>query len=374
MAPQDGQDGGQDSDAVLVADHDHVAPHPPGLEVHAVDDTTRRIGADDPHDGGGHRLLRLLGGGADVGGGDDVGMPDDRGVEFGGHTPGLVVEDVQSRSDVLAVHRRQQCLGVDEPGPCGVQQDRTRGHRRQNRGVHHLLGAREVQRQHVADRRHLHEVVVQRDVEFLDALADPRVTARAPEGVQAHAEPGCPLGDGHAGAAQPDDAQRPALEAAGTAVARLVPGAAPQVARGIGDVTVQRHHEAHREFRHRHGVATRRVADVDPASRGRGHVDVVESGTGPHDERQRAGGGDGLGGDGRAAHDEHVELAAGQQRPELARFHLRLVDALEALGSELRHSAGVARVGEQDPDGQILRQVSGEGETVAGGESMLTPP
>ncbi len=67
-----------------------------GLEVHAVEDVAPAVGVDHVDGPVGHRLLGLLGGGADVVRADDARVLGEEGVELADPRAGLLDEHVET--------------------------------------------------------------------------------------------------------------------------------------------------------------------------------------------------------------------------------------------------------------------------------------
>ena len=194
----------------------------------------------------------------------------------------LGLEDVDRRAgDLARVQGLSQRGLVDQAAP-GAVDDPHRGlHPGQLRradDVAGLGGHRRVQGQEVAPRPQVIQPLDALDAQLLRLLGgQERVEAD-----DRHAEPLRPLRHRQPDPAQPDDAQRLALELrAGELVA--VPLAGFQAVVGLGDVPRQREQQRHGVLGRRDGVAARRVHHHDPAPGRRRHVDVVDAHAGAHD-------------------------------------------------------------------------------------------
>ena len=120
-----------------------------------------------------------------------------------------------------------------------------------------------------------------------------------------HAESLGARGDAEPDAAEPDDAERRPLEATGSlAHALLVPVSRAKRDDALGDLAVDREHQAHRQLGDGCGVAAGNVGDDDASASGGVHVDGVRTGACTHHQLQRLAGRDGVGGHLGAADDQ----------------------------------------------------------------------
>ncbi len=153
-----------------------------------------------------------------------------------------------------------------------------RGERRGADDVAGLGGHRRVQGDEVAARPEVVELLDALDAE-LQRLVGGEERVEADDG---HAERLRPLRHRQADPAEPDDAERLALELrAGELVA--VPPAGLEAVVRRGDVARQGQHQGHGVLGRRDRVAAGRVHHDDPAPGRRRHVDVVDADARPHD-------------------------------------------------------------------------------------------
>ena len=118
---------GEDARPVAMADDEHVGRRRPPGEVDDVRDPPRLLErADDADRLGGDRLLRLLGGRADVVRPVDPGQPEQRQVELGGPGGRLVRVDVEPDPDPPLPDRLGQRVVVDDLGSRRVDEHRAR--------------------------------------------------------------------------------------------------------------------------------------------------------------------------------------------------------------------------------------------------------
>ena len=161
-----------------------------------------------------------------------------------------------------------------------------------------------------------------------------------------HPEPGGAAD--HLAADRPDPEQRQgrAVEPARLRVLLLVPDAGPQVRSVLRDTPIDRQHQRERQLGDRDRVLAGTVRDVDPASRGRGHVDRVVARAGPHDQREAPGVEHGLG-HLRAAHDQHLGAAGPDRVHQPAVLQIGLVADVARRGFQAVDPALLEFVGDQ---------------------------
>jgi hypothetical protein len=222
----------------------------------------------------------------------------------------LVGEHVETGPHRAGVERLDQGRFVDHVAARGVEQDRAVLQAVEELVVDQVLGlgrGRHVQRHDVAVAQQVRERVAQLDPERLDPLGGVRRAARLGQRLEMDAERRRPLGDTQADRAEAQDAHRLAEEAVGLAVALLVPPALPQVGDVVGDPTVDRQQQTHRQLRDGGGVAPRHVRDQHTAAGRRVGVDGVGPRTGADHQRKPVGSLEDLAADLRAPHDQCVE-------------------------------------------------------------------
>ncbi len=162
------------------------------------------------------------------------------------------------------------------------------------------------------------------DAELAGAIrADERVVRDEPhpEGVRA-------LGDEHADAPEPDDAERLAVQLDAFPL-RAVPLPRLQIGVGLRHVARLREQQRERVLGRREDVRLRRVHDHHAAARRFGDVDVVEPDPGAADDDEVVGGSEQFGGDLRRAAD-HERLRALDRFEQLLGRQARLHVDVEA--------------------------------------------
>ena len=99
------------------------------------------VAADDAHGLGGDRLLRLIGGRADVVRAVDAGQRHEIVGECPGRARRFVRVDIEADAQAALLHRRLHGRVVDDLAARRIHENRSRLHARQQRGVHEMLRA-----------------------------------------------------------------------------------------------------------------------------------------------------------------------------------------------------------------------------------------
>ena len=254
---------------VLVPHDQHVGRRRRPCQVHHVGHAAGVLERADDADGlAGDGVLRLSGRRTDVVGAVDAGQLHDvigeraRGAgRFGG-------EHVETRTQALRDDGGGQRRLVHHFGPRGVDEVRAGLHVREQLAVDEaarVLRERQVHADHVGAghglgrRRHHGHVVRLGHARRLGGVCGqaPRPHAHR------HAERTSAGRHVLADVAEADEPERAAGESTRLRVFLLVPGTGAQVGDVVGDASVEREHEAHRQLGHRDGVLARTVAHVD---------------------------------------------------------------------------------------------------------------
>ena len=227
-------------------------PSRSGLEVDAVARLARHERVDDLRHAGGDGALRLLGRGPDVVGRDDRGVPAQGRVPRALARARLVREHVQPGAHRARVQGLEQRRLVHHVAPRGVEQDRARPHlaqearRRPGAGCRRWTGTWRLTMSDV-------DTSSPSESHIVMSSSSARVsTYGRPTGPGQRLDPDAErrgaLRDGEADRAEADDAHRRAEQAAGLAVALLVPVTDAQVAHVVGDPPVDRQQQPHGEL------------------------------------------------------------------------------------------------------------------------------
>ena len=127
----------------------------------------------------------------------------------------------------------------------------------------------------------------------------------------------------------------------------LVPRTRTQRRDVVGNASIDGQDERERELRHRNGILSRAVRDVDAARRRVGDVDRVVAGARPDDEGQLPGVHHRSGDLGRS-HDEHLCPGVGQRRRQGIVFQGGVVDDVAPGGTQAVETAPFELVGDED--------------------------
>ena len=148
-----------------------------------------------------------------------------------------------------------------------------------------------------------------------------------------HAERTRALGDFAADVAEAKQAERLAHQALRLRVFLLVPRPGAQLSDVVGDASIEREDQSHRQLGDRDRILAGAIRHVDAALRRGGHVDGVDAGAGADDQRQRARIHHRLG-DLRRSHDEDGRLRLADRGDERVAGGIRLENYFATGGCE----------------------------------------